>query len=378
MDKKYIEEIDEIYASSQYKAHLKQVMLEQQTKTYHLPVFKIAVSLVSCLLLVLFGFSIYYFNSDHNVSFITKHEPSSLIIPNNPSSRHGGLGLGGNLGNDPNLLSHNNPYKIDEDDLLPVYEYHNYDESEYMSDNADEEIITLLKKAADVFNIHDYAIEYLSEDISSFLMNSDIYLKTDYGDLDLLSKYKFRLRLKEPYHIGIKTQEEVEESILFFLEENNLIDIEDTLIDVYITNHVDISNPWRVRISKKTGNEIQGLIENQLHYYEFYIDSFGTLTEIIYFDIDALDKVDDYPIKSIDTALKQLEEGDIAYPYNVQESIDQSDVAYTEIVYDCFDTRKYYMPYYKFYVKYQFDDGSSYYYAYYVCAIQDKYIEFEE
>ena len=91
-----------------------------------------------------------------------------------------------------------------------------------------------------------------------------------------------------------------------------------------------------------------------------------------------MDKVDDYPIKSIDTALKQLEEGDIAYPYNVQESIDQSDVAYTEIVYDCFDTRKYYMPYYKFYVKNQFDDGSSYYYAYYVCAIQDKYIEFEE
>ena len=378
MYKKYIEEIDKIYATSTYKEHLKQVMIEKQTKIYHLPIFKIAVSIVSCLLLILSVFSIYYFNSDHNVSFLSKHEFSPLLIPNNPSPGYGGLGLVGHLGNDTSLFPHNNPYTIDEHDRLPVYEDRNYNESIYMSDYSDEEIIALLEKAADVFNTNDYTIEHLQEDIYSSVVNSDIYLNADYGEIDLLSKYKFRLCLKEPYHIGIKTQKEVEQNILVFLEEYNLIDIEDPLIDVYITNHVDDSNPWRVRISRKTGNEIQDLIENQLHYYELYIDSSGTVTEIVYFDMDALNKVDNYPIKSIDTALKQLEDGSFIYPFNRKEIIDSSDVAYTEIVYDCFDTRKYYMPYYKFYVKKQFDDGSSYYYAYYVCAIQEKYIEFEK
>jgi hypothetical protein len=125
-----------------------------------------------------------------------------------------------------------------------------------------------------------------------------------------------------------------------------------------------------------SGDITKQIINYNFNRVAFYCNDDGKLFLARVFQPDLSDKVGDYPIITADEAKDLLKNGN--YITTVPEELpDLEYVAKVELIYLTGGTEQYFMPYYRFYVELpdmEMENGLKTYGAYYVPAVEGKYI----
>lgn len=367
MNERYRQELDQIKASAAFKQQLKEEMLQKRSRRAHFSHPKAALCTAFCLVLLL--------TIALRPHFFSERALPLLKIDQQETGGFHNLGTIGTLGDDANALAHNNPYVIQEGDTLAVYANPYSEESPYLSNYTDEELLPLLEAFAQRFQLKKYEVAHFFSEAPSSMLNSNLYLQSDIGKLILSSKDSAYLLLDESYSIDLSgdSQEEVRTKAVRFLNEYPLIDPEQALIDVSLVEHVSDANRWQIRISQQRIDPKEALVEQQLHAFVLTLDQQGLLASISCIAVNTSQPLGQYPIKSQEDALQDLREGNYSPSYAHAVNADAT-IAYTEIVYGRFLSDDYYLPYYKFYVL-QTSDAWQTYVPYYVIAVDDAYLQ---
>ena len=227
------------------------------------------------------------------------------------------------------------------------------------------------------FLLDEYQIAHLHEQLSTGMLNSNIYLQADIGRLILSSRDSAYLLLSDPqaYDLSGDSQAEVIAKTEQFLKEYPLVDPDEAYIDVSLTAHTPNANRWQIRISRQQDDPKETLIEQQLNAFQLTLDPQGHLASISCIAVDTAQPLGEYPLKSRQEALQELYDGTCS-PSSPAIAKD-AQIAYTEVVYGRYLSDAYDMPYYKFYVLQKMGESSSYV-PYYVIAVDEEWIQMEE
>lgn len=375
MIEQYKKEVSQIVASETFQQQLIHAMAEKQ-QTKHDVNWRPVIIYLCIFFLCLSSIFLYQFIYPHPAQL----QVLDLSPPTNDTPAFsyplGGFGTIGTLGNDPNLFHHNHPYPIKENETLPVYANLYANDDPYLSNYPDDEMLPVLEEMAKRLHIQNYTIQHFDDpNTNRFLMNSNIYLQCDQGKLILFTKNTAYFMIDEDISIdlGGDTQEEVLAKFQSFLKQQAFIQIEDPWIDVTLLNQLGEDKQWNIYVSEKKKQAKDTFIEQQFHSFVLTTDHQGRLQHIACYDIDTSSPVGSYPVKTEQEAINDLKAG-MYYPSYQPEVEQNAAIAYSEIVYDTIAGNAYYLPYYKFYVLQNVGD-EQYYSAYYVIAIQNKYIQ---
>lgn len=369
MNERYRQEVGRIQASDTFKQQLKDAMSRQKRGSFRFPYLKAAFcTALGLLLLCAITLSV--------PGFFEAPLPMLKIDRQETVSSHN-LGTVGTLGNNAEELAHNVPYMPQEGDVLPVYENPWSEESPYLSESDDAELLPLLETFAKRFLLDEYQIAHLHEQLSTDMLNSNIYLQADIGRLILSSRDSAYLLLSDPqaYDLSGDSQAEVIAKTEQFLKEYPLVDPDEAYIDVSLTAHTPNANRWQIRVSRQQDDPKETLIEQQLNAFQLTLDPQGHLASISCIAVDTAQPLGEYPLKSRQEALQELYDGTCS-PSSPAIAKD-AQIAYTEVVYGRYLSDAYDMPYYKFYVLQKMGESSSYV-PYYVIAVDEEWIQMEE
>lgn len=339
MIEQYRSELNKISGDQLWKEKLKQSMQRKKEKR---TLSFCALAFSMCLLLIM--------------SQINQQLPLLIINEEIENTEFGGLGDVGNLGTDSSLLDHNVPYNCYQNEkILPVYENTTAEDEAYLYKIDSDELLEILIQGAEKIGYEGYEVEYLKAD--PYLINSPVYLISDFGKLDLFKRDQMQLRINEECHllIGGNTQQEKLKSVQKLIEKHgNLFPFEDPYIDVYLISNYE-SQKWRIRICETGHTQEETLVNHQLNYAEIYENEKGEVESVIYQMTDLSKLTGNYPIKSCDEAGKLL----------------HADYEYAEMIYE--PVGIYYIPYYRFYIRNDQDIIETRN----ICAVEDQYIKFE-
>lgn len=140
--------------------------------------------------------------------------------------------------------------------------------------------------------------------------------------------------------------------------------------NIYLQQNYDIE------FYEGKGSLTEQIINYNFNRVAFYCDDEGNLDLIRVFRSDLSEKVNDYPIISVEEATGQLLAGNYYFPSS--SALPEADcIAKVELVYRTGQYEEYFMPYYLFYVKLpemEREGGLKTYGLYYVPAVEEKYI----
>lgn len=213
--------------------------------------------------------------------------------------------------------------------------------------------------------------------------------------IEVFADYKTRItfepgiEIPPEYNFNYHTSFEEAQEVADYLQENynNLIgfnsvqqNISGGDYNIYLKQNYDIS------FYENSEDLLHKIINYNFKSIKFCPNDKGELWMIWIDNKDISEKVSDYPIINIEEAIDLLENGIYYAPIPSGEFPGKEYIAKVELIYNTDDYNEYYMPYYKFYIELPIDekyytannsDGLKSYGAFYVPAIDKKWINME-
>lgn len=310
-----------------------------------------------------------------------------LTIPDVESS---GMGFESWLGYDISQWDNANPWSESmEFSVLPVYRNGSYNSTGKPVGLSQADMQQKLETAIAALNLDSYDIETEQECLTA---NADGLKICAYADGMIEVWFENGRTLPAEYSFTLYDTDDAEaEQVLEYLsqEYSELIGLSEpkkVLSGSYIMwndydeagNH--ITEPRFEReyaLYDSAGNELEDILNYNFNCVRFYPDDNGNLSLIrIYSGLSCAEKMGDYPIISTVEAYELLLKGHYitSVPYAIT---DTELICKVELVYRNSRTEKTFLPYYRFYIELpemRREDGLTDYGAYYVPAIQEKYI----
>lgn len=135
---------------------------------------------------------------------------------------------------------------------------------------------------------------------------------------------------------------------------------------------------YRTRSYCKGDNITEDIINFNLRSY-YYSEGDGYINSHSENFLNSSEKLGDYPVITLGQAKEKLLSGEYvtsADEANVQGGrLSEDVIAKTDLIYYTTGNQALYMPYYRFYVKYYSGDEIQQYAYFYVCAVEDKYLQ---
>ena len=310
-----------------------------------------------------------------------------LTIPDIESSA---MGFEGWLGYDISQWDNGNPWSESmEFSVLPVYRNGSYDSTGKSVGLSQADMKQRLETAITALDLDSYDIETEQECLTA---STDELKICAYADGTVEVWFESGWALPEGYCFTLfnTTDAEAEQALEYLSQEySELISLsepEKVLSGSYVIwndydeagNH--ITEPRFEReyaLYDSSGDELEDILNYNFNCVRFYPDDNGNLSLIrIYSGLSCAEKMGDYPIISTDEAYELLLEGHYitSVPYAIT---DTELICKVELVYRTSNTEKTLLPYYRFYIELpemRRENGLTDYGAYYVPAIQEKYI----
>lgn len=381
---KYIKEIEGLHMNDDFKQKMKENLYQEtqqvHKKTWNMKVVSLCV-ISACLLLTFI-----YTNSQPKVNPIPDiiSHPSVQIDKIQPNvkvpsqfypyiSFGEGYGHAGVVVKDKSDLRRHNPYDLNHpSSTMPIYyNLQRIDNDGNMANELGEkEKKAILKNYAKRLQIKDYVIEKLE-------FNNDYKLQSQYYTIEI-SEYGVLIEFSEEYmkynsiDMKVNNQKEADELTLKLYEKyKNLFDIHKPMITTTYDYSIDGEINCRFSISEQKEDQSESLIYSQTNSISFWESEDHKLNSIYIDYVDLSGKVGDYPIITVEEAIKKLMNGQ--YQSTVGE-ISDIEVGYIEMTYKTSLLNEYFLPYYQFYVYYGEEGDLKDYTLCWVCAIDDAYI----
>ncbi len=326
-----------------------------------------------------------------------------LSITENASD---GMGFGGLLAYDISEITNNNPWSGErQPSALPVFKNQLSYDKDFIVSGADfgkmrellMEIAGRLGLDAASLEIKDDApdeeekqeiIEKMEGDVPDGYFNPTMLIAKADGmeitvDQTMQATVSFEPAVKLPDRYNFRNSASYEEtvSVAKYLlgQYKGFLCMESPQINIF---HGDYSKydagyqqEYRLSFYDAGKNNIEGIINYNFRQAEFDCDDSGRLFQASIRQADLSQKMGDYPIIQTEEAKKLLLKGNYitTVPYKLPG---EEFLAKTELVYRTGAREEYFMPYYCFYVELpeEEQDGMKTYGAYYVPAVEGKYL----
>lgn len=406
----YYEEIKSIQADDRFKAHLRQVMTEQkyekQSKTMSIrPLVYVAATLI--LALAVFGITrIMHTEEQPNVidtpeNNTEQNQPESfepetidnstdpkevLVITNDKTT----AGFGHEAISDPDLKNNAStcPWNPTMDvQTMPVYSNPSTNQYGFVFNIDEETMYTRLYRLADFMGIEVsevnrgyFGFEYEDQLDGISVMDPNGMIQVLSNGTQSIS-YMNQQALTDPLMDSRPDEELLVALQSAYQEYSALIGYQEPVFTIdyqygYSDDEVHLKKIYTVY--EGAGNVIQNYSGK---YTTFYVDGeTGDLYGIAMYDyFEGLEKVDDYPLITVEEAEQMLWEG--KYIANTPP-LEQGEIARIELAYRS-SSANYWIPYYRFYVELPSQSnnisvgGLKQYGIYYVPAISTEYVQLE-
>lgn len=213
-----------------------------------------------------------------------------------------------------------------------------------------------------------------------YLEDTNYKLKIDTG-LTITLEFKTPVKLPDSYNFTHYATYDENNAVAEYLQNEyaDFINFDDAIINIdggdfnYFAEQM-----YNIYFYKNSNDTVNSVLNYNFNNVEFYGDDNGDLFLARKYYTDLTDVVGEYPIASVEQATDLLENGN--YITTVPQEFEGAEyIRKVELVYKNSSREKIFMPYYRFYVelpefKHE-DTGLNTYGAYYVPAIEGKYIE---
>lgn len=323
-----------------------------------------------------------------------------LIIAENTSDD---MGFEGYRAYDISELVNNNPWGWEEQPTtLPVYKNQlSVDENFHLVGADFGKMRELLDEIAERFGLDTNTLQ-ITDDTPDEETRQEITAKLD-GDVpdgyfdptkliakaegieitvfqDMLVTVEFEpaISLPKKYNFSYSASYEETTEVAKYLQKkySDFIHMENPQINIYDGHYdYDLQRNYQISFFDAGKNITEAIINYNFNWVGFYCDDDGKLCLTSTRQPDLSQKIGNYPIITEGEAKDLLLKGNCitTVPYGLPE---ENYIAKTELVYRTGSREQYFMPYYRFYVELpeEESDGMKTYGAYYVPAVEEKYI----
>ncbi|NBK97822.1 MAG: hypothetical protein EOM50_07350 [Erysipelotrichia bacterium] len=400
-ERKYKESLEQIKASEEFKEHLKQEMHKAQTNNkerqmnkqtkQHNHLFKFAI--VGMFMIVIACTYIFFHSINKTEEKIVERIPQEKELPIltlTASIDVGGLGFEGYSCYRAEDLMHDNPYDVKQiHTVLPVYQNLNIEGRFGMygiKRFSEEKERSYLANYAEKLLLKEYEIS-IEEDWAK--------LESEMCEIWIQGKTRTSIAFQDAYRKKMDTiikeddnKQTVKKKIAKLIKQKEfsaLFPMQKVGIDVQLMYSSDneqnkMRAEYFVSVYEKEKQQAHSLLNRQFEAIELTFDEEGKLASISIPFTQTKKDIGNYPIIDLTHAKQRLKEGHY-YTNNGGHTSTMDKIAYVEVVYLKNGTLDYFMPYYKFYALaneqdkvIKIDDQIQFYIAYYVPAIETKYL----
>lgn len=344
--------------------------------------------IAACIGLFVFG-GIRFFSQETEDDSLAKITVPDLVCD---------MGYEGHMWHDISEYSSGSPWKTEmELTTLPVFRNGSYDASGagIPKGMTREEMTELLNQISGTLDLkvldfqEEYSPDYSTEGNPDVL--TEIRAVTDYGEITVRADGSVSYYLPDEgfeipkeYSVGFQASDEEVKNTIEFLSNQytKLLGFEE-VATVSWGEYTFSGEFFRRRFSAydSSGDDVTDILNYHFNQTDFLIDFDGKLSGIrISHGLSLAEKIDDYPIISVEDAINHLLEGNYqtTVPY---EMPGREAIAKIELGYRTGPLEETFLPYYIFYILLPQDsnvemaDGLNMYGVYYVPAIEGKYIE---
>ena len=201
---------------------------------------------------------------------------------------------------------------------------------------------------------------------------------TVFQDMSVTVEFEPAISLPKKYNFSYSASYEETTEVAKYLQKkySDFIHMENPQINIYDGHYdYDLQRNYQISFFDAGKNITEAIINYNFNWVGFYCDDDGKLCLTSTRQPDLSQKIGNYPIITEGEAKDLLLKGNCitTVPYGLPE---ENYIAKTELVYRTGSREQYFMPYYRFYVELpeEESDGMKTYGAYYVPAVEEKYI----
>ncbi len=301
------------------------------------------------------------------------------------------MGFEGYTAYDISEIVNNNPWTdATAISTLPVYQNPlTYDEKHQVSGADSDKVKELLLNVANRLGLDVDNLDITNNALDEKIADNGIKIEVDQ---QMTAKIEFdpAITLPKAYNFAYYTTYEQVAAVAEYLKEQykDLIGMDNPQVNIYggdyaIFSEEDIefhgaqqAQGYSIEFYDVGGDLTSQIINYNFNRVAFYCDDDGKLFLARVFQPDLSGKLGDYPIINTDEAKELLKNGH--YITTVPEEFPGLEyVARAELIYRTGGMEQYFMPYYRFYVELsdmQMESGLKTYGAYYVPAVEGKYL----